>query len=129
MFRQVLEDNRDHYRNIQLKELENLAQAITIFLAFPQFEGHKRLNPLLQALNSVNGDNLSSAVENLSNQFKNLANDRKLQKSLKNFVSENATAPIKEEQMIQVAETSQQKVEVHTDEVIVYHEETVNEKG
>ena len=67
MFRQVLEDNKDHYRNIQLKELENLAQAITIFLAFPQFEGHKRLNPLWEALNGVNGDNLSSAVENLSN--------------------------------------------------------------
>ena len=46
MFKQVYQDNREHYRNLQLKELENMAQAVTVFLAFPQFEVHQKLNPL-----------------------------------------------------------------------------------
>ena len=52
-----------------------------------------------------------------------MANDWKLQKSLKKFSLENGTAEIKE-QITTLVQT-----EVHTDEVIVYHEETVNEKG
>ena len=79
-------------------------------------------------MNNVNGSTLGESVENLTRTFKAIANDRKLQKSLNNFVTDNASSQIEEKQIVEVIQETS-NVEVHTDEVIVYHEETVNEKG
>ena len=45
----------------------------------------------------MKGINLNEAVTNLSNTLKDIANDRKLQKSLRNFNFEHGSAVIKEQ--------------------------------
>lgn len=68
-----------------------------VFQAFPQFEGANKLAELWKGINSVKGINLNEAVTNLSNTLKDIANDRKLQKSLRNFNFEHGSADIKEQ--------------------------------
>ena len=54
-----------------------------------------------------------------------MANDYKLQKAITAFTTDNAEA------LVTITESAPQMqiIEVHTDEVIVYHEETINAQG
>ena len=93
----------------QFLELEILTQAVTVWHGFPEFKDRSKLSRLWGALNRVEGDNLEEAVENLEMQLRNIANDRLLNKSLRDFVSENAKTAISNDQKDKVLRLSLQR--------------------
>lgn len=80
-FKEVYAENAAHYRNNQLRELEVLARAISLYHSAPQIPEHARLAALWRALEQHdNQGTLNSAINSLATVLKEFANDRKLQK-------------------------------------------------
>jgi len=83
----VYAENAAHYRNSQLKELEILARAISIYHTAPQIPEHARLSNLWKDIEQhENHQNLNAAITSLANTLKEAANDRKLQKALTTYI-------------------------------------------
>jgi hypothetical protein len=67
--------------------LEILARAISIYHTAPQIPEQARLADLWKAIEQhENHTNLNAAITSLANTLKEVANDRKLQKSLTTYI-------------------------------------------
>ena len=89
-YKEALAENADHYRNIQLKELEVLARALSVYHSASDFPEHAKLARLWTALSQTpQGSTLNQTLASTANILKEFANDRKLQKALTTFVTDN----------------------------------------
>lgn len=100
-FKDVCKENAEHYRELQLKELENLATAVTIYHAVPQFPEHHKLNRLWNGLTNVNGGNLSQAIISLTKLLRDISGDKKLQQAIATFVNDNKQLEVSKEERVQ----------------------------
>lgn len=123
-YKEALAENADHYRNIQLRELEVLARALAVYHSAPAFPEHAKLARLWTALaQTPQGATLNQNAASTANVLKEFANDRKLQKALTAFVTENG------EKVQEVPQEAQPEAVVEEETVVVVIEEFKNEKG
>ena len=84
-------ENAQHYRNNQLRELENLARALAIHHFGGEHAEQNKLSALWRHIEQADKTHktLNEAVTSINDALRDFANDRKLQKSLNSFIEEN----------------------------------------
>ena len=84
-------ENAQHYRNNQLRELENLARALAIHHFGGEHAEQNKLSALWRHIEQADKTHktLNEAVTSINDALRDFANDRKPQKSLNLFIEEN----------------------------------------
>jgi len=125
-YKEAIAENAEHYRNIQLKELDTLARALVVYQTSPTFVDYGKLSNLWNALSQIGSEStLNQSITTTSNVLREFANDRKLQKNLTTFVTEKG-----ETVLASTDKNDGQVYEVIDEETtVVLIEEFKNEKG
>jgi len=104
----VYAENAEHYKNNQLQELDNLANAIAVLRSNANFKDSDKLNDLNNVISEPINGPLNESIDKISGVFRKYATDYKLRKNLKHFVENNATiepiAEVKEQKPEPVSE-------------------------
>ena len=91
-FRESYAENVEQYRNIQLQELDQLANAIAVLRGSVHFNAADKLVDLNKALTESSQHSLTESAKSISEALRRFANDSKLKKSVDAFVAENQVA-------------------------------------
>ena len=91
-FRESYAENVEQYRNIQLQELDQLANAIAVLRGSVHFNAADKLVDLNKALTESSQLSLTESAKSISEALRRFANDFKLKKSVDAFAAENQVA-------------------------------------